>query len=301
MNIHHLQQQGLSLIGLLISITIGAFLLTAVLEVFNSTKIAYNAVSGDHTIRQESNFLLQNMNTVVSRAGEIRDPTTSSPFLRNIHAVFGTSYPFIDGTNGDGFNNSDSLIIRLEGNGGSPVTDCLGNTIPDQTARKITYDVISGNQLRCTVTQLDNTAIGNAIIADNVEKMKVLYGDDIYRTGSVNRYLPVDNTNLEKSSVISVKIAILMRSSKEIAAVSDNTTYNLIGNSHTISPADNYLRLVITNIIKLEKIPVQSRFCNPDSTRYAVSIYTATDQATCESNNFCYANSGTPNCYRNAF
>jgi type IV pilus assembly protein PilW len=93
-------------------------------------------------------------------------------------------------------------------------------------------------------------------LAEGVENMQIVYGERL-SNGSV-RYVPADTTGLDKTKIISVRIALLMHSIDPVNSQADNVTYNLVGTSvfpsggGTVTHAiDKRLRRVFVSTIKL--------------------------------------------------
>ena len=65
-------------------------------------------------------------------------------------------------------------------------------------------------------------------LVEGVESMQILYGVDTSNNGAVNTYVKADAvTNWD--NIISVKIALLMRTIEEYGETTDNNTYDLLG------------------------------------------------------------------------
>jgi type IV pilus assembly protein PilW len=77
-------------------------------------------------------------------------------------------------------------------------------------------------------------------LASDVENMQILYGEDTDATpdGTANRY--VESTTvpaLDYEKVVSVRIALLVRSANQVAASLNTSTYDLLG--AVFDPADD--------------------------------------------------------------
>lgn len=174
-----------------------------------------------------------------------------------------------DATNGAAVNGSDSLITYYYGSGpaGGPadgnVLDCAGNAVPSPAAtanayvnareRNVLYvqpDVDGEPALVCQRSIYDPVGGGRTydqqVLIRGVESFQVLFGEAIYAVGpppgdpdtdppvSIVYRTGVDGVNpvVNWQNVISVRIALLLRSN--IGAQPDATaqTYNLFGGSY---------------------------------------------------------------------
>lgn len=108
----------------------------------------------------------------------------------------------------------------------------------------------------------ENNGTANELL-DNVESMQILYGEDTDAAGSAtsglpNRYVTADQvTDFEK--VVSVRIALLMRTAEEVRTSTDADTYLLTGataaTATTINPVDDRrLRRVYASTIKFRNM-----------------------------------------------
>ncbi len=84
---------------------------------------------------------------------------------------------------------------------------------------------------------------------EGVENMQILYGEDSDDDGSANRYLPADQV-VDMNKVVSIRIALLIRTPEEIGGDPDTATYDLLGT--VFDPADDRrMRRIYTTTIKL--------------------------------------------------
>ena len=111
----------------------------------------------------------------------------------------------------------------------------------------------------------ENDGPANELL-DNVESMQILYGEDTDAAGSAtsnlpNRYVTADQvTDFEK--VVSVRVALLMRTPENARTSTDTDTYLLTGataaTATTINPVDDQrLRRVYASTIKFRNMGVR--------------------------------------------
>lgn len=99
--------------------------------------------------------------------------------------------------------------------------------------------------------QLMRQAGTNAAVAlfEGVENFQVLYGEDSDGDGSANRYLDASQV-VDMDNVVSIRIALLLRTVEEVGGDPDTSVYSLLGT--LFDPVDDRrLRRVYTTTIKL--------------------------------------------------
>lgn len=84
-------------------------------------------------------------------------------------------------------------------------------------------------------------------LAEGVEDMQILYGEDINGDLAADRYLDATAIGGDMSNVISVRLNLLMRSLDEIATEPVAFTFN----GMTTTPADRFLRRVFSTTVTL--------------------------------------------------
>jgi type IV pilus assembly protein PilW len=93
----------------------------------------------------------------------------------------------------------------------------------------------------------------NDEIAEGIDNMQILYGQDTDNDGAANYYVPAGTAGLNMDEVVSVRISLLVVSLDDnLATQAQQYTYN----SGTVTPADRRLRQVFTSTISLRnRIP----------------------------------------------
>ena len=98
--------------------------------------------------------------------------------------------------------------------------------------------------------QADGTAVlGREEIAEGVENMQVLYGEDVNGDGMPERYVTADRVT-DHATVVALKVALLIRSLEEVKPIEESNTFDLLGTTIT-APDDGRLRYVVTSTVKL--------------------------------------------------
>ncbi len=108
-------QQGLSLIEIMVALTISAFLMAGVIQVFISNKYTYNVQSAMSRLQENGRFVLQLMGEDI-RIGDFWGCRgQASKVINNLNAGAGyidfTNNAAISGTDNSGLNGSDSITI----------------------------------------------------------------------------------------------------------------------------------------------------------------------------------------------
>ncbi|HKK06662.1 MAG TPA: PilW family protein [Gammaproteobacteria bacterium] len=86
-------------------------------------------------------------------------------------------------------------------------------------------------------------------IADGVETLQVLFGEDTDGDKIANQYVTADQVT-DYANVVSVKLGMLIRSPNEVKATAASRVFDVLGTKIT-TPKDRYLRLVFTSTIKI--------------------------------------------------
>ena len=89
--------------------------------------------------------------------------------------------------------------------------------------------------------------MNNLELADGIENMQILYGEDTVGDGTANYYVPLTNV-VDMERVVSVRISLLMRSYLDNLAPGPQTyTYN----GATVTAGDNRIRQIYTSTIAI--------------------------------------------------
>ncbi len=96
---------------------------------------------------------------------------------------------------------------------------------------------------------ISNGALVAQELAEDVENLQVLYGEDTNNDGIANRYVTANNVGA-MANVASVRVSLLVRSTDNIATTPQSYSYN----GATTVPADLRIRRVFTTTVKLRNL-----------------------------------------------
>ncbi|MEO5365603.1 MAG: PilW family protein [Magnetococcus sp. WYHC-3] len=93
-------------------------------------------------------------------------------------------------------------------------------------------------------------------LVEGVEQLQILYGEDTDGDGRTNRYLAADGAGLDFSRVVSLRLALLVRSPLPAAEPDTGRVYLMGGATATtalsvVAPADGRARQVFSTTIQL--------------------------------------------------
>ena len=248
------RQAGFTLIEMMVSMALGLLLVIVIGQVFVTSKESYRTTEDLSRLQENARFAAAQMSRVIRMAAFTTDP------LANRTAVFPLAItPALAGTEGL-FGAPDQVTVRYQGSGAGTadgsILDCQGNPIRADELAVARFYIAAGangaNALFC-----DNTGTvgplgmvtGPVELASDVENMQILYGEDTDLDATANRYLPASDV-ASFDNVVSVRVAILVRSTNQVAASVNTSTYDLLGT--VFDPVDDRrLRRMYTSTITL--------------------------------------------------
>lgn len=221
------RQIGMTLVELMIGMVLGLFLIGGVTAMFISSKQGFRLQTGLTDTQQRGRAIITMLTQDMELAGY--------PKMDGIAAIIPTYS--LDG----GGTASDQVAVMY-----NSAFDCLGNATPvygtgKQYAKNI-YSIVNNN-LVCTTRDEANSVLNSQVIAEGVENLQVLYGEDRDATDGVanaTNYVRADRVS-NWSNVVSVRVAILVNSLDTIDSTPDTATFNLLGQG-TIGAAGDLLR-----------------------------------------------------------
>ena len=226
-----IRQRGFSLVELMISLTIGLFMLAGMATIFSSTQISYTA-QNNLTQLQDNEILAMNiLGNVLQSTGYFPAYNTSNQLQSQIAALpalaagsalpatialqtpisFSTTptltlnFSAAQSLYGGSLYSSgpDAIAIRSMG-----AMDCTGNTTANTVIVSIFTVNQSNNYLLCsTYNQSTSTQSNWQVLVTGVNSMSLLYGLDPNATGSATEYVTAANV-ANWSNVISVRVSI---------------------------------------------------------------------------------------------
>lgn len=223
----HKNQNGFSLIEMMIAMLIGLFLMGGVISVYISSSQSSQVNNGLRTLQENGRFALITLRNSIQMSGYI-DSYDPSVLIDPFPAASDTS-----------------LTVRYQAD-----NDCTGAstlTLPIPNTGYV-QDVIqiAGGELTCTTTGgVTETIIGG------VDQIRILYGLDDNNDGVADRYVKAATingiTNGWRDMVNSVRIALLMNSVTNIKQSNETKTYTLLDTTTTIT--DRMVHRVFTTTI----------------------------------------------------
>ena len=143
-------------------------------------------------------------------------------------------------------HGNDSIILRYQGNNSSTITNCAGSPL-STTQSTISHFFVTNNlDLACATVQNETSPDTIAFkTINNVEILRIRYGEDTNHDGQINRYVSADQPDLSYERVLAIKMIILLRTTETINPLFDSGTYTIEG--MTYGPYnDHFLRKVLT-------------------------------------------------------
>ena len=266
------RERGFSLVEFLIAMTIGIFLLLGIISSYVSSKQTSLKNTQLSTLEDNGRFALETIRESLEHTGytPINAGVLTSQFISAPTDVVSDTCPvgaiqnvvnrtIIKVTNDNAAG--DSLGVIFHGDN-QVYTDCSGRDLPigcrlkplpssnifPQSSRIYnSFYVDSGsNTLRCAGSR-SNTS---EVIADGVENIQFLYGVDTGNDGQVDRYVNATGAAGLWNNVVSIQVAILVRSLKAVKRKAEAKTYTLLDTVVT-SPNDKFQRAVFSTSIRL--------------------------------------------------
>lgn len=270
------QQRGLSLIELMIAMLIGLFMLLSISSVYLSN-VKTNKIRDQFSLLEDNaRIALDSMRNVIEHTGYkgrqntiIENPfIIASTVINNDAActpgrtIVNNAPVTLDGGAGNDIDvNIDSIGVKYLGTGGV-TTDCSGDlpmdafcqlSDPVNPATKKSshiYNVFhldsATDRLLCAGS-LDRSG-GEQLIAEGVENMQIVYGVDTSGDNIANEYINASSLNGKWSQVVSIQIAVLVRSEKPVKDTAEQRTYDLLG-TPILSPNDKLQRAVFSTTV----------------------------------------------------
>lgn len=274
--------KGFSLIELMIAMLIGLFLLAGIATSYVSSKKSSVKVDEMSKLEDNGRLALEVLSNAIEHTGYMpvanADPF-NPPFILNNGDVTSVGCPgggnsveslgifkptriTKDGAAGSG----DRIAIMYHGDS-RVFSDCSGATLPatcqaepptvpslgaPNKSRIYNAFFLTKNaannllQLRCAGSREKKVQI----LADGIEEMQFMYGVDTTDDGNANSYKNATNV-AAWNSVVSVQIAVLVRSEKPVKPHKEKITYTLLDQSYTPTTKDRYQRAVFSTTVRL--------------------------------------------------
>lgn len=234
-------QRGLTLIEIMIAITISLLLLAGVMQIFIGSKASYNLQNGLGRLQENGRYAMDTLarNIGMTGFGIEPDDATNYPAIDSANTADNTTANADLGFTTANGQASDIIDIRY-----TSATDCLGNAT-GAGGIAVNRFYLNGTDLMC----LGNGSATAQILAEGVENMQLLYGEDLDDNGIADSYVAAGNVT-NWGNILSVRVALLVNSVDSVNGV-DTGVYALL-NAPPIGPlSDNLTRKVFTRTILL--------------------------------------------------
>lgn len=188
------KQKGLSLVELMVALTLGLVILVGVSYVFLGSRQSYRLQDDQAHMQETGRFVLDIIGRSVRQAGW-------ADLARNNPGKIAFLGVPIAGNN---------LVLTLQSDALGGELDCEGNAALAGQVIQNSFNLDAVNdQLRCDgAVGSPPAAIGNGTaLADNIEDLQILYGNDTDGDQSVNQYVAAPGT-----ATIAARVCVLVRS-----------------------------------------------------------------------------------------
>lgn len=174
-------QRGVTLVELMVSLTIGLFLVGGLLTLLGAMKSTSQSQSGLSQLQDNERIALTIMTDVIQQSGYYVNPvintvTSSFPVVAG---TFSTAGQYVVGSGlGTAAAPGDSITVRYNTAGGDGIMNCLGGTSAVAATFISTFSV-SGNNLQCTLTTITSSATTGptaTTIVTGVSDLIIYYG-----------------------------------------------------------------------------------------------------------------------------
>lgn len=226
------QQQGFTIVELMISMLIGLILIGGVTQIFFTAKTNLQSQRDLQTVAEDITLVARQMTSIIRNAGYRLDPSST-----DFSDFFNPVTPYVAGQAGTGLAD-DRIDIRYQDDG--TLLDCQGVSGHGTSASPVVVTNsyrIEGNQLVCSVDG------GAAVpVADDVQALLIRYGEDTDGDGVINGYYRSASVG-NWLNVYSVEFALVMAGQSDLRFTDESVTLDLLGVDWT-SPSNklNYQR-----------------------------------------------------------
>ena len=265
------QQIGFSLIEMMIATVLGLILTIGTASMYFSSQRSSMARSQYTTIEDNGRSALEVLTKIIEHAGYSSRSAvplderfiSSTVTAANCGGVKNVLTPSLFGTTSNGASGaSDSIGVIYIGDA-SLNRDCSGEQLPVtcqaggvgsmQSSKIYNYFSVGTNATGMPALNCAGSRNASTVeIAEGVENLQVLYGLDNNNDSRVDRYVNAANVT-SWNKVVSVQLAILVRSLRKVKTKAEAKTYNLLDNI-AITKNDKYQRAVFTTIVRLRNV-----------------------------------------------
>ncbi len=212
------QQQGLSIVELMVTLVLSLFIVLITTGFYVNNKSTYRYIDSSEEVQENGRYAIHFLRETIANAGFPKVDLSIIAF---------STVP----TNDSGPNNSDQISVSYQA-----TQNCLGANIAGPITS--TFAIV-GTNLSCN---------GTALIA-GVENLQLEYGVDNDGDEIPNTYQTADAVT-DFNQVVAVRLAVLISSQNQVRDQASAETYQLLGVSYT-APNDRLHRRVFTTTIPL--------------------------------------------------
>lgn len=243
------RQSGMTLIEIMISLLIGAFLLGGILEIFINSRQTYRMQEGLSRLQENGRFATELISKSIRMTGYWA--CLSSTNITNVagannnnnnNAVTGYN---ID-ENNDNINDGTDTLTLKGAFVQTPTVTC-GNAVDTAAA----YYTDASSTIIYTINKAalyQNTNGQNNSLIEGIQDMQILYGADTNADNTPDYYVAAGTTGLNMAQVVSIRISLLgVTLDNNLTAQPVPYTYN--GATTTPIPTDRKIRRVFNTTI----------------------------------------------------
>lgn len=218
-------QKGFTLLEMVLASALSTFLAIVVVSAYQANQQSYHYQQAITQIQANARFI----STIMA-----------------MHLALATNAAGSVSGTADTVNVRDSVTTSNDYSPtGSPEKTCNGVNVGGATKTAI-FSVSSGAELSCN----SNMGGSNQVLVENVEHLRIFYGEDTDAdgSGSINRWADADGvTNWD--NVKAIQVGFILRSEDPLFLDSTSRTYTLL--DQTISKNDGRLRYVFSFTVAL--------------------------------------------------
>ncbi|WP_018717328.1 PilW family protein [Arhodomonas aquaeolei] len=239
----HSRERGLTLIELMIALVLGLMLSAGAVQLFIANKQSYRLQDALARVQENGRFAMQRLGRDVRMAGYHNPLTAPTP------DAFHTDATPSDSNTADGGSGASDRVAVVRMYPDETAADCLGTKAAGE--RVVNVYSVSGGSLVCRGMDPETGSWLESAqpLIDGVDTFQAEYGIDSDDDGSVDSYEDAGGVT-DWSQVITVRLALLLRTQQDNLRPANADTYNVLG--ETVSPgSDGRLRSIFENTIVL--------------------------------------------------
>lgn len=239
---HKNRTSGFTLIELMISLVIGAIVISAGLSVYVQTSASRNVLRAELALQENSYYIDQILRQMLNQAGHrpLITSLLSTPLLpvkMPEQSFDETGGGATDADSADSWNSGEyikalnnGIAIRFNGssdstgNADGTLIDCQGMSVAEGQTTDVAFTVSDGS-LFCSSggTSVELIAEADGVL---IERIEILWGLDTNNDRSVDEYRAVTSALNAGESVLSARILMLLSSRDEVTVSNSSFSFN---------------------------------------------------------------------------